>query len=369
VLFKAPGVLILTVILTLIPCGAALAAVSATPQPTASFNGAVYSVLYVGNTVYVGGSFTEATDPNGTPVPRNHVAAVDASTGQLLSGWNPDTDGPVYAMTAVTGGIALGGSFSTVGGASHANLAVVDPISGSPTSFSGSANRMVRALATGPTGRLYVGGTFSKADGQARAGLAAFAGNTLSRWAPVVSGGAVLTLHVANGWVFAGGDFSSVNGVTGSGFLTALDSAGGAVVDSWNPRISIRVYALQIDSTNGMVYVGADGRGGHLEAFTLAAGTHKWTVLTDGGVQALTLMGTDLYFGGHFDYVEGIKQRKLGLVTVPAGDWQRSWAPQANSPHGVNALDNDGSKVAAGGAFTTFDFGAVTQPYFAQFAP
>jgi hypothetical protein len=347
--------------LTVISAGAAVAAVPDVPQTTASVNGSVYSVVYVGNTVYLAGLFTTATDSSGT-VARNNAAAINASTGQLLS-WNPNTNGEVRALSVVPGGIALGGSFTTVGGKPHTNLAVVDPTTGTPTSFSGSTNRRVRAFATGPTGRLYVGGEFTSVSGQTRAGLAAFDGNTLASWAPKASGGAVLSLQAANGWVFAGGTFTAINSVSGSGFLAALNPTSGALVSSWNPPISIPVHATDVSLTT--LYAAADGTGGHLEAFTLTTGANVWTVTTDGGVQAVKLLGSDVYFGGHFDHVGAAVRHKLGLVNT-SGVLQ-SWAPDANSNQGVFSLASNGSLLGAGGAFTKFKAGTINQPHFAQF--
>jgi hypothetical protein len=366
-MFRGFQALLVALALTVVSAEAAVAAVPDTPQRTASVNGSVYSVVYVGTTVYLAGTFTTATDSSGT-VTRNNAAAINASTGQLLS-WNPNTNGEVRALSVVPGGIALGGSFTSVGGKPHTNLAVVDASTGAPTSFSGSTNRRVRALATGPTGRLYVGGEFTSvsqsasASGQTRAGLAAFDGNTLTSWAPKASGGAVLTLQAANGWIFAGGTFTAINSVSGSGFLAALNPTSSALVSSWNPPIAIPVHATDVSLTT--LYAAADGTGGHLEAFALTTGANLWTVTTDGGVQAVKLLGSDVYFGGHFDHVGTAVRHKLGLVNTSGA--LQSWAPDANSNQGVFSLASNGSVLGAGGAFTKFKAGTINQPHFAQF--
>ena len=349
--------------LTIGSAAAAFAAVADRPESTTSFNGTVYSVLYVGNTVYVGGQFTAATDSSGT-VTRNNAAAIDATTGQLL-GWNPNANAPVRALASVPAGIALGGAFGTISGAVHNKLAVVNAVTGASTSFAGSANRVVRALATGPDGRLYVGGGFTSVSGQARSGLAAFDGNTLSSWAPKLSGGSALSLHTANGWVLAGGTFTAVNGAYGSGYLAALGPSSGGLVSSWDPSITIPVHA--IDSDANKVYAAADGSGGRLSAYLLSGGgSRAWSVATDGGVQAVSVVGSDVYFGGHFDNIGTVFRRKLALVNT-SGVLQ-SWNPRANSAVGVCALDTNGTKLGVGGAFTTFKGGGVSQPHFAQFS-
>jgi hypothetical protein len=322
-------------------------------------------VLYVGNTVYIGGAFSKARGLSGVAVTRHNAAAIDARTGRLLA-WNPNTNGEVRALAAVPGGIALGGGFGTVHRRPHANLAVVDRTAGSPTSFSGSVNSRVRALATGPTGRLYVGGGFTEVNGRSRTGLAAFNGNRLSPWAPRATGGAVLTLRVAGGRVYAGGTFRAVNRRSSAGFLAAVKPAGGRVIRAFNPVISIPVEGLAVNSTT--VYAAANGPGGRLRAFRVSTGRGIWAVKADGGVAAVTVDGSDIYFGGHFDHVGTAIRHKLALVN--AAGMLQGWAPNADSQAGVLSLANNGRKVGAGGAFTSFTpgtGGTVRQPHFAQF--
>jgi hypothetical protein len=315
--------------------------VTDTPEKTASVNGTVYSVVYAGNTVYLGGQFSAATDASGT-VTRNNAAAIDASTGQLLA-WNPNVNGAVRAIAVTPGGVALGGAFSAVGGQASTRLEVVNKTTGAPTAFTGSVTSTVRALASDSNGRLYVGGGFASVNGKARSGLAAFDGNTLTSWAPKAAGGAVLTLRAANGWVFAGGTFTSVNAVSGSGYLAALSPTSGAVITSWNPPLSVPVN--DVDSNSTTVYAAADGAGGRLGAFTLTTGSQRWTVSTDGGVQAVAVWGSEVYFGGHFDNVGTVKRRKLALVNS-SGTLQ-AWNPGPNSVQGVFALTTNQTKLGA----------------------
>src|SRR3954452_16912746 len=75
---------------------AALAAVTNVPNSTAGFNGAVNAVVYANGVIYVGGDFTAAIR-NGQTIPRNHVAAIDEATGNVLP-WNPNTNGDVDAL-------------------------------------------------------------------------------------------------------------------------------------------------------------------------------------------------------------------------------------------------------------------------------
>ncbi len=81
--------------------GAALADAAVVQQPPLvgyQPNGTVRDIIVVGNTAYLGGQFTSLTSANGaTTVTRNHAAAIDMTTGNLLP-WNPNVNGTVYAI-------------------------------------------------------------------------------------------------------------------------------------------------------------------------------------------------------------------------------------------------------------------------------
>jgi Domain of unknown function (DUF5122) beta-propeller len=363
---------------------AAQAVVATQPEsPMATFNGDVSDMLYVGDTIYVGGLFTEATDASGTVV-RRRAAAISASTGRLLP-WNPKASGAVNDIAALPdGSIALGGTFGTVSGMAHKNIAVVDGTTGRALeSFTASADAKVRAVEVGPSGRLYVGGVFTHVDGQSRKGLAAFDRTgtgawTLADWGPQAngSGPAVIALKAANGVLYVGGKFSNLDGRSGSGYLTSVDLQTGEVLP-WNPPVSYLVNEIEADATT--VYAAADGPGGHLRAQDASTGADVWDLTADGGFQAVTVMGDEVYFGGHFGNVcastltgthgacqEGqVPRQKMGMVSK-AGVLQ-DWAPVANSALGVHSMENNGVKLGVGGTFTRIN--GQLRPSFAQFSP
>ena len=73
--------------------GAALAytLIGETADPGAvGANGRIWSIVAAGETVYLGGAFTQVTDTDGKTYTRNNLAAIDANTGRLLQGWNPN---------------------------------------------------------------------------------------------------------------------------------------------------------------------------------------------------------------------------------------------------------------------------------------
>jgi hypothetical protein len=273
--------------------------VSDVPQATTTFNGTVWSVALAGNTIYVGGEFTKAIWANKS-VDRAGLAAIDATTGALLP-WNPTSDGNVKAIAVNGSTVYLGGAFANIDGTPAGNIAAVDATSGAlVSSFSHSVGGEIRSFAIG-TGLLYAGGTFTTADGQARGYLAAYdltTGALSSAWAPTAEAH-VNSLVYANGQVYVGGLFKTLNG-TNQPRLRALNAATGAVVTTWKPSVPYEVDAIAVDSSG--VYTAVAGPGGRAMAFS-NAGAALWTLTTDGNAQAIAVMGQTVYIGGHFDNV------------------------------------------------------------------
>ena len=159
--------------LTLPPAGAVP---SSTAASTLQFyGGEVRAIAQIDNTIYVGGSFTGVG--NGSPtVNRANLAAIDATTGQLVTGFDPHPDNAVNALLVSADGAHLyaGGVFNNVRGCSQCDrLAMLDPATGAAvTSFQPRPNAAVLKLAqAGNT--LFVGGTFATVGLRRRIRLAA----------------------------------------------------------------------------------------------------------------------------------------------------------------------------------------------------
>ena len=353
--------------------------VPSAPSATVGFNGIVHTVAYGDGVVYVGGDFTAAVQ-GGQTIARNHVAAINESTGQLLP-WNPGADGSVRSVVVDHGSVYIGGAFTHAGGALHRRLARVDAGTGAvDNAWTPSVGGTVRSVAVTPS-RVYAGGAFTTAAGQPRSYLAAFSTSTGALdpdWAPVANG-YVWDVRAANGWVYAGGEFTSVNGDIHGRFLASLDPATGAIQPGYNSQVTYTVFDMVV--TPSLIYAAADGAGGHLRALNLN-GSSRWTLTADGGVQAVAVVGDAIYIGGHFDNIcttarnaaQGgacldaqVSRKKF--AAVDADGILQSWAPMANSAHGAWALAGDPAtgRLAAGGEFTAFNNGRIKQPYFAQF--
>jgi trimeric autotransporter adhesin len=335
----------------------ALALPSTTPDPTAGANGLVWTTLQVGGTIYIGGEFTVVGGQ-----PRNHLAAIDASTGSVTS-WDPNASGVVYALASGgDGAIYAGGKFNTVAGLARKNLVKIDVGSGAvDTTWRPKASQgVVRALAVG-SGRVYFGGTFTRANATERNRLAAVdaATGALTGWNPDADN-IVRALDVGpDGSVYVGGLFTTVGGATRLS-VARLDADTGDAT-GFDAGIVYPVFALSV--VGPTVYFGGAGVGGWVAAHSADTGAHLWSFHTNGDVQAIDASGTTVYAGGHFNFVETLRRRKLAAFDASSGTLL-DWNPRTNGPYGVAAIHITDSALLVGGEFTMI--GGVPQERFAR---
>jgi hypothetical protein len=136
-------------------------------------DGTVWAMAVVGDTVVVGGSFTQVADRSRTyRYNRRNIFAYGLNDG-VIRPFAPAVDGAVYALAPGAGGtVYLGGSFKTVNRVAQRGLARLTLANQRVATFTAKINwGDVRALAV-QGNRLYAGGTFSAVNGVARVGLA-----------------------------------------------------------------------------------------------------------------------------------------------------------------------------------------------------
>ncbi|HYT39350.1 MAG TPA: hypothetical protein VEN99_07560, partial [Acidimicrobiia bacterium] len=351
---------------------------------------------------------------------RNDLGAVATTGAGATDAWNPNAGQPALtvaiappstAPAASPGVVFGGGTFASVNGTARANLAAFDAASGVlDTGFVANTDKTVRTIVPAPGGAsLFIGGLFKKVNGVTRTRLAkvnAATGALDGAWVPKASG-EVKALAVAGTRVYAAGAFSAVNGVTrnraaavdatsgalsswnpnvsstvwdvavspdattvylAGGFSTvggstrknvAAVSAGSAAVTSWKPAVTAPLRRIEATATQVFVTVaGLSASGGNrVVAFTAAGtGTKQWEGTADGDVVALAVDGATVYAGGHFDIVTGTNvtgqniRHHLAAFDAATGSL-KAWAPTVSGPHGVWALWASGGSVIAGGDF------------------
>lgn len=116
----------------------------ATPQiggsRTSGTDGTIERALQItqcGNTMYVGGTFTQVRNPGSqTPITRNNAFAFSATAPYTITNWNPNVNGEVNTVACgIDGSVFVGGSFTNAGGAANRNLAKVNATTGAAMPF------------------------------------------------------------------------------------------------------------------------------------------------------------------------------------------------------------------------------------------
>lgn len=354
------------------------------PVTTWQANGIVTTTVISGNTIYLGGKFT-AMLPSGSTgtgaVTRNHAAAIDLTTGQLLS-WNPNVNSTVNAIAVSGSTVYVGGTFTHVGAASRKNLAAVDATTGAViTGFRAPAlNAGVMAIAPSPSG-LYLGGAFTTVGSTARAYAAELDPSTgafMPGWTPVVDNDVrAIALTVDNNRVILGGNFNHLNGAWSIAIGAVDPATGGSLPWAWHGPLAFfrpfQVVGLAVDA-NG-VYAAGTGNGGSFMRFDPDTGALDFIGGVNGNVTGVGLDSGMLYLGGHFTAYCGLvpgnntctpvaMRDKLMAVDEVTGALQ-TWHPSANKNLGVFTLTAGDGAVATGGDFTKI--GGVVQQGFAEF--
>jgi hypothetical protein len=312
---------------------------------------AVKAQVIIGSTLYFSGDFTSVISPDGTTsVTRRHLAAVDLTTGDLLP-WAPTTNGGVDAMTTDGTTIFIGGAFTLVNGLSRIRLASLDT-SGALLPFTAAANGKVLALHLLGTS-LYVGGQFTTLRGVARNYLGAVStSGSLLGWDPSADAAVRAITSVASGEVVVGGFFSEVGGQS-IDHIDGLDPITGRSM-SWSYPSSAEVVGL-VTGPDDNVYGAIAGSGGKVRSWT-NDGHLRWTVYTDGDVNAVAYYGGQVIAGGHWIYINS------GLTYLPrlaafdplTGAADLTWQPRPNKQIWSFATDATATTtLAMGGVFTT----------------
>jgi hypothetical protein len=382
------GVVLLGVSIAMLAMASVADAAVVGSKPIAGWqaNGTVRVEKIVGNTVYLGGSFTAMLPAGSTgsgAVTRNGAAAVNLDTGALLS-WNPNvTGGAVYAIDTSGSNVYIGGAFSTVAGATHRRVVEVNNSTGAlVTAFHPpTPNKAVRGLKVSGS-NLYVGGSFTSMGGTSHAYAArvnATTGAIDSAWTPVVDNEVrAFAVDSGNTRVVLGGFFRTLNGASFIGVGAVNTTTGATVPWAWHTADlqTFRPFQILRFTQDGSTLFGAaTGNGGSMISWNIADGTLNYIEGTNGNVVDMAVLDGLVYFGGHFSgYCGAIpgnnfctvqaNRDKLIAVDEATGALQ-SWHPSANTTLGVETLAAGDRSVTVGGEFTKI--GGVAQTHHAQF--
>jgi hypothetical protein len=354
--------------LTLMVPATANATVSTVPDDTAKVAGGVYGMDLANGKTYIGGLFTRV----GGKVHAN-VAAINNADGTVDSTFNPSTDGRVRAVAVSEDGsmVFIGGTFTTVGGEPHANLAALDattgqPIAGWSADTTGSSPEVWSLAVTGD--RLYVGGKFTGIDGTPRKRLALVdipTGDVVTGFKPAPSANVTEVVVSPDGsTVFASGFFVTLGGQTRE-YAGSVDATTGVATD-WHPTgLGGADMTIALSPDGSQVFYGTSNN--VVYAYNVNSNNPTWSKKMSGNTQAIVVTDDEMWIGGHFSQSIDDHESHPFIASInPSNGALNSWNPQcAGGKMGVWALDYDGTHLHTGGVFATW--AGVAQKGYARF--
>jgi N-acetylneuraminic acid mutarotase len=294
--------------------------------PNLGLNLRVRAIALAGDSLYIGGRFTETGDDSVTDLGRVTRYDIASSTWHALP--NQGLNEEVTTLAVMDGDLYAGGGFTQTVDTVVSDLGYVAHYDSGVGTWNALSNQglddFIFALAVA-SDNLYIGGLFSQTgDGSvSNLGHIARYDTTTGIWHALSNqglNGNVYMVATAGSDVYAGGGFSQ----TGDGAVANLGHIAryNTVSNTWhalsNQGLNDSVLTLAVVGND--LYVGgafdqtADGSVsnlGHIARYDTAADT--WQPLPNHGLNdsvfALAVAGTDLYVGGAFDQTED------GLVT------------------------------------------------------
>lgn len=337
------------------PAADAAVILSSTPAESWRVNGRVYATLVVGDTVFVGGAFTQAVSPSGQQVARARLAAFSMTTGALLTSWRADAGSTVRALAADDTHLYVGGAFGRLGGQSHAYVGRVSLATGqADATYAPAAGAPVRALALGTEG-LYVGGTFTTMNGVTRNRIALVdkaQGALVPGFTGSIGGTGVFGLAVSPTAtaVYAAGQFTTANSVTRPG-MVALDTRTGATLPITFSGAVNPSFGVDVSEDGSMVFAAGGTGANRASGWRTSDGSAAWHRSTDGDIQAIDYFDGRTYFGFHDGY-QADQTLKVQAVSAYTGVLDTEWTPRFDSFWGVFAISVTERGMVLGGEFT-----------------
>ena len=336
------------------PVGAVTISFPNTPIASDRVNGVGWATLMVGDTIYLGGEFTQVRGDNGAVIAnRANIVAFDANTGRMRTAFNANTNGLVKALATDGSKLFVGGSFTTVNGMSRGRLAAVDLVTGALyTDWVANASTHVYSLSVGGN-RLYVGGAFSSIKSVPRAKVASLS-LTNGDVDPAFNPGSDSSIRSLRAMpdgrlVLLGGNFTQVAG-TARSFLVALDGSTGAITGP-TFAVSDSVEALDFDNTYTRVAAATKGFSNQGMILSLTSGARLMRQQCGGDAQGITVIEDSLITGFHQE-CDDDETIRLTSNNIRTGARDMAFIPAFDQFWGVRGLDGDYATLAVAGDFT-----------------
>ena len=302
-------------------------------------DGQVKAIVQVGNTIVLGGKFTQVTSANGAQTfNRTNLVAFNATTGAVSTTFHPTPSGTVEALAAAADGTSVyaAGAFTNVDGAAASRLVRLNVSNGArtagftPPTISATVRDIKRV-----GGRLYLAGSFSKIGVEPRSRMASLDAGTGALttaltlpFAGVNNGGSTTVnkfdVSPDGSRLVAIGNFATVNGQPRSQVVMLDTSGPSATVADWStdafPNVCASVfntYLRDLDFSPSGDYFVLSTTGAYGGPDSFCDTITRWETARSGGGQlptwvdhtggdttyAVTATGTAVYAGGHMRWV------------------------------------------------------------------
>ncbi|MFI7591235.1 hypothetical protein [Micromonospora sp. NPDC049359] len=370
-----------------VPGTATLVSANPTDLTPHARDGETRAFAQVGNTVFVGGSFTQLRQTATSAwITQRYLFAYDRTTGAMSTSFLPVLDGAVNTLLAGPGGtLIVGGAFKNVNGVSRKNLVALNPSTGEIIdSWVGrSDGGTVRDLALSGNW-LYVAGAFNWLNGTAHAGLGRLNATT-GAIDPTFSVDATVGRHGTTSYVWTidvtpdgntlavGGNFTLLNDLPRNQ-IALVDVSGTPAVLDWSSEKYVApcaapttfvhyVQDIKFGEDGTWFVVGSNGGTGWPSAYcdalvrfeTAARGTGQlgtWVDFTGNDtITSVEVADNVIYLGGHFRWLNNpnasdnagpgaIDRLGIGAVTPATGlpvNWNPRRSGSASMPSGTTA--------------------------------
>ncbi|MGL4596003.1 MAG: T9SS type A sorting domain-containing protein [Bacteroidia bacterium] len=318
-------------------------------------DGPIYAMAIdqIDNYIYIGGDFQYV----GVDL-RIRIAKVDSTYGHPIGWPGPYSvwrvqppDQPVRTIVPYLNKVYLGGDFTVLGGYPRTGLAALDQYTGDVDAFDANVvGKVYSIVAQG--GELFLGGKFTSVAGYGRSNLASISIlNVLQSWNPAADN-TVYCIVPYNNTILAGGDFQRI-GLDSISRLARIDNNTGQAL-AWNPMINGRVNAIL--SQQGRIIAGGEftGAGGVLRSnlFSYDLSTKQpdnWKPIPNGEIFSMALTNDTLYLAGNFSLVNGQFRQRMAAIDV---NTNQTFAFNPNCDNLVRTMVIDGPRLFLGGNFS-----------------
>ena len=251
--------------------------------------------------------------------------------------------------------VYVGGSFTNAGGVAVSNLVMITPDEQWQTLGPGS-NGPIFSIAIAPDGNVFVGGEFTQIGGVNANNIAFWDGSVWSNLAEGTNGRVLELKFDQEGNLFAGGVFTDAGGFPVNNIAKWQNTSWTSLTDSVTgvAGTNNEIRSLAFDNQNNLYIGGNFDSAGNIPTARIA----KWDGLnwyalgegTSGFVQAITIVDDFLYAGGNFNIAGNKTTNRIARWNLSNTIWETLGSGLSGS---VNAISSNGKYIYIGGDFET----------------